>query len=222
MPDEHDEDGALTRWSRRKRRAREEGETGRPAARESGAGKTKTAPAAPPTEEGGDPEVIAKLPDIESLDERSDFSMFLQKGVPEELRRRALRKLWRVDPVFAKLDGLNDYDLDYTDAATVVEGLKSLYKVGKGMLERPEEPTPGAPAGEPPAAGPAAPSEEAARELATAPSEDPAGEVAALPPDPASEPAPTEAPADDARGPARGPRRGRRSAARRRWGDSVS
>jgi hypothetical protein len=33
------------------------------------------------------------------------------------LRQRALRKLWTTNPALAVLDGLNDYDLDYTDAA---------------------------------------------------------------------------------------------------------
>ena len=54
----------------------------------------------------------------------------MKEGVPTELRNRALRKLWRVNPVFGHLDGLNDYDGDFTDAATVVKGLKTLYKVG--------------------------------------------------------------------------------------------
>jgi hypothetical protein len=38
----------------------------------------------------------------------------MKQAVPEELRRLALRKLWRSDPVLANVDGLNDYDLDYT------------------------------------------------------------------------------------------------------------
>ena len=79
-------------------------------------------------------DIISKLPDIDSLEEASDFTPFMAKGVPEVLRRRALRKLWRLNPVFANLDGLNDYDEDFTDAATLVEGVKTIYKVGKGML----------------------------------------------------------------------------------------
>ena len=58
------------------------------------------------------------LPDIESLDEHSDFTVFLKKGVPEALRRQALQRLWRSNPVFANLDGLAEYDEDYSDAAT--------------------------------------------------------------------------------------------------------
>ncbi len=56
----------------------------------------------------------ADLPDIETLDADSDFSVFLRDGVPEHLKKLALRKLWASDPVFANLDGLNDYDEDFS------------------------------------------------------------------------------------------------------------
>lgn len=65
--------------------------------------------------------------DIESLNADSDFSVFMHEKVPQAIRRRALRKLWFSDPIFSTLDGLNDYDEDFTDAATVVEGLKAAY-----------------------------------------------------------------------------------------------
>ena len=54
------------------------------------------------------------LPDIDSLSYGSDFSAFLQKNVPDYLHKLALRKLWTSNPVLANVDGLNDYDLDYT------------------------------------------------------------------------------------------------------------
>lgn len=41
----------------------------------------------------------ADMPSIESLDEQSDFSAFLSPGVSEELRRRALRKLFTLPSV---------------------------------------------------------------------------------------------------------------------------
>src|SRR3546814_19419431 len=71
---------------------------------------------------------------IESLGMDSDFTVFLQDGVPEALRRKALQRLWRLDPVFANLDGLLGYGEDYTDAATVVENLKTAYRVGRGFM----------------------------------------------------------------------------------------
>jgi hypothetical protein len=144
----------ISRWSRRKRdpRPEEEPEDEPAAEREKAAGRSAAVPTASgdpsgpadptnpadPEDSGddavGDPEVVAKLPDIESLDETSDFAPFMAKGVPEFLRRRALRKLWRLNPLFANLDGLNDYDEDFTDAANLLTEIKTIYKVGKGMV----------------------------------------------------------------------------------------
>ena len=124
------DDDFLTRWSRRKR-----GEHPEEPAPESP--DLKTANAVIPeaeSEDQGDPEVMAQLPDIDGMDDSSDFTVFLQKGVPEALRRRALRKLWRVNPVLANLDGLNDYDEDYTQLSTWGRGMKTAYRVGKGFL----------------------------------------------------------------------------------------
>ena len=55
----------------------------------------------------------ADKPPTESLGAESDFSQFLSSGVSDALRRRALRKLFAL-PQFGVLDGLNDYDEDYT------------------------------------------------------------------------------------------------------------
>ena len=124
------EDGFLGRWARRKAETRAEV-----------AERDKPEPAPDPEAEreaaalakAREAEVVARLPDIDAMDESSDFSVFMQEGVPDVLRRKALRKLWRLNPVFANLDGLNDYDEDFTDAATVVANLKTLFQVGKGM-----------------------------------------------------------------------------------------
>jgi len=136
----------LARWSRRKRDPDQEPdptaepdevEPGRaevPALQGDGEGDQEGDGEA--DEDAGDPEVIAKLPDIESLDETSDFAPFMAEGVPEILRRRALRKLWRLNPVFANLDGLAEYDEDFTDAANLLSEIKTVYKVGKGMVDR--------------------------------------------------------------------------------------
>ncbi len=55
----------------------------------------------------------ADMPAIESLTEDSDFSGFMSRGVSDELRNLALRKLFRA-PVFNIRDGLDEYDEDYT------------------------------------------------------------------------------------------------------------
>ena len=100
-----------------------------------------------PVEEGGDGPVAeideTELPDIESLDRDSDYTAFLRKGVPDRLKRAALHKLWRSDPLFGILDGLNDYDEDFTlqFRAEVVNAVKTAYKVGKGFVDEDEEET---------------------------------------------------------------------------------
>ncbi len=133
------DDGILGRWSRRKRAAeRPDVEADAPGDPDGG---TPGAPGAQvPSEEPAEPAAIPEdLPDIDSLDEASDFTVFLKDGVPEAIRRRALRKLWRLNPVFANLDGLNDYDEDFTDAAVLARSVKTIYKVGKGMFAKDEE-----------------------------------------------------------------------------------
>jgi len=118
------EAGFLSRWSQRKQAARElepDSDTQTPTPESM----------AESEQEAVRPE---DLPDIDSLDAGSDFSMFMKKGVPETLKRRALRKLWQVDPAFQHICMLDDYNLDYTDAAMVVPNLKTLYQVGKGMV----------------------------------------------------------------------------------------
>ena len=55
----------------------------------------------------------ADMPDIESMTADSDYTNFLSPGVSEELRRLALRKLFRSE-VFNIRDGLDEYDGDYT------------------------------------------------------------------------------------------------------------
>ncbi len=79
------------------------------------------------------------LPPIDSLDSESDYTPFLGENVPEELTRKALRKLWSSDPVFANLDGLNDYDDDYSKLGIVKTIVETAYKVGKGIVSEDEQ-----------------------------------------------------------------------------------
>jgi hypothetical protein len=53
------------------------------------------------------------MPPLESLDEHSDYRGFLSPKVSEELRRSALRKLFR-QARFNVCDGLDDYAEDFT------------------------------------------------------------------------------------------------------------
>ncbi|MEQ9608346.1 MAG: DUF3306 domain-containing protein [Kiloniellaceae bacterium] len=234
-----DDKGFLSRWSERKRAA----EAGTlPAEAEEGSEVAKADAAPAQQAPGGDAEttVPAELPEIDTLEAGADFSVFMKQGVPAVLQRRALRKLWQVDPVFNEICMLDDYYLDYTDAAMVVPNLKTSYQVGRGMVlpeeleaelkaaaEQAEQSDPEAAGTEEAAALPApeGPEEGAADAAAAEGSEDqPAG-----PPSvprraprkqgtPLVKPAPTPTPAS-AR-PANGG--APRSARGRRWGDTDS
>lgn len=153
------EEDFLRRWSRRKAEARQglrprpsrapaaptqvadEGRVtarGEAAAPPTGSSAGADAPlAACPPEQTIDEKEFADV-DFDKLDFNSDYTRFMRKGVPAAIQRRALRALWRSDPVLACVDGLNDYDLDYTDAATVVKDLKTTWQIGRGYLTEEE------------------------------------------------------------------------------------
>ena len=118
-----EQEGFLTRWSRRKSEARK-GET-----LPEPPGEQLEAEQAPDDEPPpGDPgvpvsddeetrapaEAAAELPPLESLGEDSDYSAFMGEGVPQDLRQKALKKLFH-SPKFNIRDGLDDYDWDFTN-----------------------------------------------------------------------------------------------------------
>ena len=72
--------------------------------------------------------------DFEALDKSSDYTRFLKANVPAAIQKRALRKLWASDSVFEVLDGMNDYDEDFTIDGLAGKAFKSAYKIGQGYL----------------------------------------------------------------------------------------
>ncbi len=135
------DEGFLGRWSKRKAEARIDDEVTHVDLRDGQAsGFTETdAEQVDQQPAAVDP---ATLPDIDKMEAGSDFSIFMQAGVPQELKTKALRKLWRVKPELANLDGLIDYGEDLTGSFKVVDHLKTAYEVGKGFLtdDEPQQP----------------------------------------------------------------------------------
>ncbi|UWQ81253.1 DUF3306 domain-containing protein [Leisingera sp. S132] len=123
-------------WSRRRAAVAAEARDGERQAAAQAAAELETQQAGK-----SDAELLEELglPEPETLEAGEDFSRFLSDAVPARLKTRALRCLWRVNPVLANLDGLVDYGEDFTDAATVIENLQSAYQIGKGMLAHVEE-----------------------------------------------------------------------------------
>jgi hypothetical protein len=147
-----EDEGLLSRWSRRKAEARRT--AAQDASEREQAPERPPAPAPEPAEPGRiDPR---DLPDIESLTAESDFTVFMKKGVPPELRQQALRKLWRSNPVLANLDGLLEYGEDYTHIGRGGMSVRTAYQVGRGFVRKLEEIAGGEPA-EPAKASPEAP-----------------------------------------------------------------
>ncbi len=139
---------ALARWSRLKRAgvepaARIPRDDRLPAAAPVSSHETGIEPVenksepAPPEQDDATP--APDLPDIAHLNAGSDFSVFLRDGVSEEIRRKALRVLWRSDPVLANLDGLNDYDEDFRASGVLAEAVRTAYRAGKGYLREDDE-----------------------------------------------------------------------------------
>lgn len=75
------------------------------------------------------------LPSPDNLVDGAQLREFLKAQLPQRLKTRALRGFWRSNPVLACLDGLNDYDDDYTLASTAGQTVNTLYQVGKGMVQ---------------------------------------------------------------------------------------
>ncbi|MBE1296386.1 DUF3306 domain-containing protein [Phycobacter azelaicus] len=123
-------------WARRKAAVQAEAEAERRAEAAAEAAEREQA-----LEEKTDEEILAELelPDPDTLEEGDDFKVFLRDVVPARIRTRALRRLWRLNPVLANVDGLVDYGEDFTDSAMVVEGMQTAYQVGKGMTKHVEE-----------------------------------------------------------------------------------
>ncbi len=98
----------LKRWSRRKRDVAKEEASRAPEPDVA----TEAAAAPGKTEAQFDP---ATLPPIESITSLSDVTAFLREGVPAELTRAALRRVWTADPAIRDFVGLAENAWDFTD-----------------------------------------------------------------------------------------------------------
>ena len=133
--------GFLSRWSERKKLATQ-GEV-LPDETEI-VGQNVEAKKSPDVDEDADlsdAELLEKydLPDPETIQDESGLDRFMSGKMPERLRQIALRRLWRLNPLFGVVDDMVEYGEDYTDAATVIEGMQTAYTAGKGYLTKTTE-----------------------------------------------------------------------------------
>ncbi|MCM5678867.1 DUF3306 domain-containing protein [Schlegelella sp. S2-27] len=95
----------FSRWSRRKAEAREEAEPAAPPAVE--------APADDAPVDAPPPEPPPTMDDVARLTHQSDYSRFVSRGVDDDVKRAAMKKLFS-DPHFNQMDGLDVYIDDYS------------------------------------------------------------------------------------------------------------
>ena len=97
----------------------------------------------------------ASLPPVESITADSDIRAFLQAGVPAELTKAALRRVWTSDPAIRDFIGLAENQWDFTDP-TAIPGFGPLEPTDKagelvaqamGKLREAVEPVVGDPPG---------------------------------------------------------------------------
>jgi hypothetical protein len=116
MPRTPDDDGFLTRWSRRKRELEAEAKAPVPAEptpapqlpQEAGSSGAGQAASAEP-----EPEMV-EPPSLESVDKDFDLAHWLKQNVPESWKLAALRRVWETDPVIRDfVNPAREYALDW-------------------------------------------------------------------------------------------------------------
>jgi hypothetical protein len=103
----------LERWSRKKTEAARDTDT--PPRGDDGdaiSAITATEPQQPIPQPEFD---LTKLPSLESITAATDIRAFLSPGVPHELTRAALRRVWTADPAIRDFVGLAENAWDFND-----------------------------------------------------------------------------------------------------------
>lgn len=110
-----EEEGLLSRWSRRKLQTQEETVSEDEILAMEQSDTINAISVDESSVEQSEQPILTDedMPPIESLSEDSDFSAFMSSGVSDKLRNMALRKMFHA-PVFNIRDGLDEYDEDYT------------------------------------------------------------------------------------------------------------
>ena len=127
------ESSLLSRWAKRKEAVREEEEVEAAVAEAADEAEPETEEEAMALLEERDPELAKQIStmDLDKLSYDDDFTVFMKTKVPDIIRRKALSKLWLSHPLLANLDGLNEYDEDYTQAADAAEMVAKAFEAAR-------------------------------------------------------------------------------------------
>jgi hypothetical protein len=92
----------------------------------------QVAPAEPPLPEEALPPPT--IEDVAALTPESDYTRFVAKGVDENIRRSAMKKLF-TDPHFNVMDGLDIYIDDYSKFEPIPPEMLAMLNHAKGLLD---------------------------------------------------------------------------------------
>lgn len=115
------------RWSRRKTQT-ELAVGPAPGAKAASCSAEAPGPAA-----GGEPRPLPTMDDVEKLTPQSDYAAFVKRGVDENVKRSALKKLF-TDPHFNVMDGLDIYIDDYSKPDPIPPAMLAALNHAKDLL----------------------------------------------------------------------------------------
>ena len=128
-----DDDNFLARWSRRKRETAPETREQLKPKNDGGDVASEASAASVSSSETKPPFDPASLPSIESIGAGSDIRAFLAAGVPADLTRAALRRVWLSDPNIRDFIGLSENSWDF-NAPGAMAGFGPIDKEEVGRL----------------------------------------------------------------------------------------
>jgi len=121
-------EGGLARWSRLKQESRTE-------EKKQDAPPPAVQPAPETETRKKTDDVLKDLPSLESLTKDSDYSLFMRDGVPDDLRAKALQKLWASDPAFREPFPFEMHMEDYNKTFVAIDAAKdTIYRAVGGYL----------------------------------------------------------------------------------------
>ncbi len=111
----------LTRWSRRKAEqpADRASDANEKADQQKQPGGAAAEAKEEETKKEGEEVDLSKLPPIESIGPETDIRAFLQKGIPPELTRAALRQVWTSDPAIRNFIGIAENQYDFATGSDI-------------------------------------------------------------------------------------------------------
>jgi hypothetical protein len=130
-------EGFLSRWSRRKvQAAQAEATPGliEKPADEPPRAETPPAPAPVAAQPPAEQKPALTMDDVAALTPDSDFSAFVARGVDENVKRSAMKKLFS-DPHFNVMDGLDIYIDDYNKFEPIPPAMLAMLNHAKSLLD---------------------------------------------------------------------------------------